>query len=149
MKNAKHCNNSKWKTILIAVFTIILLVLLCGCGVDASSIAGNVSQVTEKQDADVDSQEQEDYSMDFLADIPEWSGLAFCYVNGNVPDFEDDEIWTTTQESLDPLDDLGRCGSADSCIGPDGMPTESRGDISSVEPTGWQTDTYNLSMTSL
>lgn len=144
MTNAKHCNNSKWKTILIAVFTIILLVLLCGCGVDASSIAGNVSQVTEKQDADVDSQEQEDYSMDFLADIPEWSGLAFCYVNGNVPDFEDDEIWTTTQESLDPLDDLGRCGSADSCIGPDGMPTESRGDISSVEPTGWQTDTYNF-----
>ena len=76
--------------------------------------------------------------------MPEWMGYAFCYVNGNKPDFEPDEIWTSTQESLDPLDDLGRCGTANSCIGLDGMPTEPRGDISEVHPTGWHTERYDF-----
>ena len=83
-------------------------------------------------------------SSDFLADIPEYAGYAFCYVNGNKPDFREDEIWKATQESLDPLDDLGRCGTANSCIGRDGMPTEGRGDISEVHPTGWHTDRYDF-----
>ena len=42
--------------------------------------------------------------------------------------FKDNEIWKSTQESLDPLDDLGRCGTANSCIGVDGMPEQPRGD---------------------
>ena len=80
----------------------------------------------------------------FLAGIPEWQGYAFAYVNGNKPDFEEDEIWTTTQEALAPLDKLGRCGAANSCIGIDGMPTEPRGDISSVIPAGWHSDRYDF-----
>lgn len=65
-------------------------------------------------------------------------------MNDNQPDFTTDEVWTATQESLDPLDALGRCGAANSCIGQDGMPTEPRGDISSVKPTGWRTDRYDF-----
>lgn len=81
---------------------------------------------------------------EFLATIPDWQGFAFSYVDDNEPDFENDEIWTSTQESLDPLDYLGRCGTANSCIGQDGMPTEPRGDISSIEPTGWHYDKYDF-----
>ena len=101
-------------------------------------------QQTQQADKQKDTGDPHYDSSDFLADIPEYAGYAFCYVNGNKPDFKEDEIWKATQESLDPLDDLGRCGTANSCIGKDGMPTESRGDISEVHPTGWHTDRYDF-----
>ena len=135
------------RTIIVIILSALMAVSLCCCSLDTSTIAGNVSQVTgsnETETPDIEDEIVEDDAEAFLADIPEWAGYAFCYVNGNKPDFEPDEIWTSTQESLDPLDDLGRCGTANSCIGQGGMPTEPRGDISSVEPTGWHTDTYDF-----
>ena len=108
------------------------------------------NKISERDTADKTAREEEAPttalydSSGFLADIPEWEGYSFTYVNGNQPDFTEDEIWTSTQESLDPLDRLGRCGAANSCIGQDGMPTEPRGDISSVEPSGWHTDRYDF-----
>lgn len=147
-------NNRSGKSIIALMLIALMVVFLCGCGQDTSKVAGNVSQVAESAEAeeiapaeaaedDTDASVNAD-AEDFLADIPEWAGYAFCYVNGNKPDFEPDEIWTSTQESLDPLDDLGRCGTANSCIGQDGMPTEGRGNISEVHPTGWHTDRYDF-----
>ena len=40
-------------------------------------------------------------------------------------------------------DNLGRCGVTIACIGIDLMPTEERGDINSVHPTGWHSVKYN------
>ena len=110
----------------------------------------SINEVSEKSREDKASKDEEHEtalfydSSGFLTDVPEWGGYAFTYINGNKPDFTADEIWTVTQESLDPLDRLGRCGAANSCIGQDGMPTEPRGDISSVEPSGWHTDRYDF-----
>lgn len=141
------------KTIIAIILSVLMTVSLCCCSLDTSKVAGNVSQVNQNSAEETDATESEDpaedknpeeSAEDFLADIPEWSGYAFCYVNGNKPDFEPEEIWTSTQESLDPLDDLGRCGTANSCIGLDGMPTEARGDISEVHPTGWHTERYDF-----
>ena len=81
---------------------------------------------------------------EFMAIVPEWTGEPFCVINENTPDFDKNEIWTKTQESLDPLDSLGRCGTANSCIGVDGMPTKPRGNISEIHPTGWHTDKYDF-----
>ena len=83
-----------------------------------------------------------DYS-EFLSSVPEWTGEPYCEINGNKPDFARDEIWTSTQESLDPLDSLGRCGTANSCIGVDGMPDKPRGNISEIHPSGWHSDKYD------
>ena len=110
----------------------------------------SINEVSEKSREDKASKDEEHEtalfydSSGFLTDVPEWEGYAFTYINGNKPDFTADEIWTVTQESLDPLDRLGRCGAANSCIGQDGMPTEPRGDSSSVEPSGWHTDRYDF-----
>ena len=81
-------------------------------------------------------------STEFLKPLSAWNGQPYCEINGNKPDFTDNEIWTSTQESLDPLDALGRCGTANSCIGTDGMPTGGRGNISEIHPTGWHSDSY-------
>lgn len=74
--------------------------------------------------------------------IPEYSGQAYTTVNGNIPFFGDDEKTTESFESYSELDSLGRCGVAYANIGRKLMPTEERGEISSIKPTGWQQAKY-------
>jgi len=61
----------------------------------------------------------------------------YIEINGNVPFFDEDEITTTSFEEYSDLDDLGRCGCAYANICQELMPTEKRGDISQVKPSGW------------
>lgn len=71
--------------------------------------------------------------------IPAWEGEPFVIVNDNQPTFSASE-----KESLEAfelysdLDELGRCGVAYANICTELMPTEKRGDISRIHPTGWQ-----------
>ena len=135
MKNKKHVI-----PLIIAVILVVLTLVECNHVLNAR----NEKQSSGKSEQTVaDGTLHYDYS-EFLEGVPEWTGFAFCYINDNQPDFEDEEIWTTTQESLSRLDDLGRCGTADSCIGQDGMPTGERGDISEIHPTGWHSDRYDF-----
>ena len=46
-------------------------------------------------------------------------------------------------ETYSPLDSLGRCGVAYANVGLDTMPTEERGSIGQVKPSGWQTVKYD------
>ena len=78
-----------------------------------------------------------------LSQVPDYSDEAYVEINGNVPYFNTDELTTTSYESYSDLDSLGRCGTAEACIGIDLMPTEERGSIGSVRPTGWHTVKYD------
>ena len=78
-----------------------------------------------------------------LADIPDFSGAPYVIINDHEPFFDPEDLTTTSYESYASLDALGRCGVAIACIGIDLMPTEDRGNISSVYPSGWQSVTYN------
>ena len=78
-----------------------------------------------------------------LSDIPAYSGDAYVVVNGNIPYFTQDDYTTQSYEFYSELDDLGRCGVCTACIGTDIMPTEKRGSISSVHPTGWIQKQYD------
>jgi len=69
---------------------------------------------------------------------------AFITVDENVPQFEENEITTESFETYSDLDDLGRCGPAIACIGKDLMPTEERGAIGQVKPSGWQMAKYDI-----
>lgn len=78
-----------------------------------------------------------------LSSIPAYSGNPYVEINGNVPEFADDELITTSFETYSPLDSLGRCGVAYANIGTDLMPTEERGSIGQVKPSGWHTVKYD------
>lgn len=78
-----------------------------------------------------------------LSDVPAYSGKAYTSVNGNVPYFSAAELTTTSFETYSDLDSLGRCGVTYACIGKDLMPTEERGSIGMVKPTGWHTVRYD------
>ena len=78
-----------------------------------------------------------------IEEIPPFSDVAYVAVNGNVPFFLPEEITDESYEEYSELDELGRCGVTMACIGVDIMPTEDRGEIGSVKPTGWQSVKYD------
>lgn len=78
-----------------------------------------------------------------LDNIPAYSGQAYVELNGNQPTFTEDELVTESFETYSPLDSLGRCGVAYANVGLDTMPTEERGSIGQVKPSGWQTVKYD------
>ena len=78
-----------------------------------------------------------------LADIPAYSGNPFVILNSNKPTFKDSEITTTAFEKYNNLDSLGRCTKTIACVGKAIMPTEDRGSIGQVKPTGWHTVKYD------
>lgn len=79
-----------------------------------------------------------------LGSIPEYKGESYVSINGNEPEFKEDEITEESFESYSSLDSLGRCGVAQACIGRDIMPTKKRGAIGQVKPTGWHLVKYDF-----
>ena len=70
-------------------------------------------------------------------DVPAFSGSPYVEINGNVPYFTEEDKAGSTFESYSDLDSLGRCGVAYACVSRELMPTEERGQIGHIKPTGW------------
>lgn len=80
-----------------------------------------------------------------LSNIPPYNGEAYIIIDNNEPKFNLEEYdLTKSFESYSDLDRLGRCGFAISNIGIDLMPTEERGSIGMIKPTGWHTVKYDF-----
>ena len=79
-----------------------------------------------------------------VADIPAYAGDPYVTINDNVPQFLETDLATSSYEYYSDLDDLDRCGVVYACIGTDLMPTEERGNIGSVKPSGWHTVKYDI-----
>ena len=75
--------------------------------------------------------------------IPAYDGKAYVAVNNNEPFFTDSDMTTTAFENYSDLDSLGRCGVAYANICKDIMPTEERGKIGMIKPSGWHTVKYD------
>lgn len=79
----------------------------------------------------------------FKDNLPVYEGNPYVVLNQNQPEFSEDELTTTAYESYGELDELGRCSVAIASIGQELMPSESRGNISSIKPTGWHSVQYD------
>ncbi|MGN0178704.1 MAG: DNA/RNA non-specific endonuclease [Monoglobaceae bacterium] len=77
-----------------------------------------------------------------LSSIPGYSGSPYIAVNGNNPYFTESDYTTAAFENYSPLDSMGRCGVAFANVCLDIMPTEDRGNIGNIKPSGWQTIRY-------
>ena len=76
--------------------------------------------------------------------MPAYTGAPYAPVNGNTPYFTADDLQPDPFETYGDFDALGRCTAAFACVGTETMPTEPRGAIGSVKPTGWQTVKYDI-----
>lgn len=74
-------------------------------------------------------------------DVPEYNGNAYVEINNNAPDFGKSEeiiLSAAGYEYYSALDDLGRCGYCEACVGRETMPEGDRGEIWTVHPSGWR-----------
>ena len=136
--------------------TLLLSVsLLPGCsssvddGTENQQTTAEQAQQAETQGQDSQVQDNDDpepaasaVSFD-LASVPAYSGSPYVKLYGNEPQFTDSDKARGGFEEYSPLDSLGRCGVAFALIGTETMPTEERGSIGSVKPSGWHTVRYN------
>lgn len=77
-------------------------------------------------------------------EIPFYNDSPFTVLNDNTPSFASAPLTAVSFERYSELDELGRCGVAEACIGTDIMPTEDRGAIGQVKPSGWHTVKYDI-----
>lgn len=109
-------------------------------------------EVENKQETSSESPEvntettQESTAFDYNS-LPAYSGEAYTVVNDNKPYFYPDYMVPKTYTSYatyGDLDQLGRCTETFAIIGKDIMPTEPRGSIKDVKPTGWKIGKYDF-----
>lgn len=157
----------KWTALLLAMLLSLSILTSCGSGEHALPTvdgAPSNSQMVAEQPANT-AESDEDISgggaqtppemtepvldnestetVFALSEVPAYNGEPYVAINGNTPYFTDDDLTTTSFETYSPLDDLGRCGVTYACVGQDIMPTEERGSIGQVKPTGWHTVKYD------
>ena len=77
------------------------------------------------------------------AAYPSYSGSSYVELNNNEPLFTDDYLTSQPFEYYSELDSLGRCGTAFANICADLLPTEDRGEIGNIRPSGWHTVNYH------
>lgn len=112
----------------------IIPVLLC-CIIITACTGIDINQPAENESNE---------SVISLEDIPEYSGEPYIVLNGNEPDFSEEDLTEEAFETYSELDRLGRCGTAYANICMEIMPTEERGSIGQVKPTGWHTVKYDI-----
>ena len=129
----KHTNLK----LLLGSLLLSLSLLFGGCSADESTNKNiRISNETSDKLADTPSTSYD------VKSIPEYSGEPYVTIHDNVPFFSEEEFTTDAFETYSELDDLGRCGTAYANICEEIMPTEKRGKIGMIKPSGWHTVKY-------
>ena len=118
------------KKVILIIINLILVVTLSGCSTAESKPAGtnNTNDKTQL----------------ITENIPDYTDKVYVEINGNKAEFSDeDKKRTDAFEQYSDLDELGRCGVAYANICKELMPTEKRGSIGLVKPSGWQLAKYD------
>lgn len=119
------------------VLTLGLAVLLAGQLSGCSAL----NKLSAQSTAPVTPSPSVSYDLD---SIPPYQEESYVVLYGNVPGFQEADFTTQAFETYAPLDELGRCGTAYANICTELMPTEERGDIGQVKPSGWHTVSYDM-----
>ena len=135
-------------TIASLLFACLLsFSLLTGCSEPAEETPSANNEPAAQEQVETTPQEEQPQKVDAstytLDDVPAYSGEPYVEINGNKPNFTDEDKARSSFEEYSPLDYLGRCGAAFALVGVETMPTEERGSIGEVKPSGWHTVRYN------
>ena len=121
----------------IALFSVLLFLLISG-------IIGK-DQIIDFTDNIINNNQnytsEESYTLD---SIPAYNNEDYAVIDDNKPDFTEEDYNRTSFEKYGELDSLGRCTGAFALVSKETMPTEERGSIGMVKPTGWHTVKYDI-----
>lgn len=131
-KNRRR-SNRKGSALSRYVKVILIIAVLCAAP-GAKEYYGYINQ---EPAADVE-------NVSSLEELPEYDGEPYVTVSDNEPSFTDKEKNSEPYEYYSDMDALGRCGYAEAKISTELMPTEERGSIGMVKPSGWHTVKYDV-----
>ena len=142
----------KMKKLKLLLANILLagVLVLGGCADAGDSSQSSSSKETTTQEAG----SSEDQNAEAAASkakassistskIPKYSGSPYIKVHNNVPFFKKSDLTKKVFEKYSKLDALGRCRTAYANVCKATMPTEKRGRIGMIKPSGWHTVKYN------
>lgn len=150
--------HKKFFKMLTMFFCLVTMFTLVGCGetdvqkfVDSTIFLGEYEEQYGEYVSS--STSSKPYSQNYVGDekpnivinneeLSWYFGQPSIEVNNNKP-FFDEEITTNEFEFYAKLDNLERCGETFANISPYTMPTEERGEIGHIKPTGWHTVKYD------
>lgn len=125
--NVKKTDQKQLKKYKITI-TIVAVVLILAVGITAIS--------TFRRSSGSNSSAFSAY------DIPAYDCQVYEVLNNNVPYFNPDAYGITVFEEYSDLDAYGRCGVAFANVCHEIMPTEPRGEIGQIKPSGWKQEKY-------
>ena len=143
---------------MLIAFLLSASLFVTGCGEKTTDEVSDTNTESTEEANSVIPEEAEKETQEDIADVgntegiadaedvdsvPEYEGDAYVTLNQNEPEFEQADMTTEAFEEYSELDDLGRCGEAYANICQEIMPTEERGAIGMVKPSGWHTVKYN------
>jgi DNA-entry nuclease len=126
---------TKTNTIKASIFSVLIAccLIFTGCGGDAKTANPNSSQAVQES--------AQNYKFAY-SDVPQYDGKPYVVLNNNIPTFDKEDGYKVF-EDYSELDSLGRCGVAFANVGKELMPTEERGKIGMIKPSGWHTARYD------
>jgi DNA-entry nuclease len=130
---------------LLAILLVLLILSACGGSYEPEitvSIESTQNIVTTETTTQPITTE-ETTTVVSVNTIPDYSGSPYIVLNNNKPEFTESEITTKAFEKYSELDNLSRCGVAFACLGIETMPTEERGEIGMIKPSGWHLKKYD------
>lgn len=126
-----------------SLISIILFILLGGIYVQYPEDINQLMNPKQEETTFKESKASSSTSSYELEDIPEYHGDSYVVINNNEPRFTKEDM-SFTGESYSELDSLGRCGVALARVELGTMPTEKRGSIGMIKPSGWHTIKYDI-----
>ena len=148
MKKRKSRKKQKLWLVILALIVILIV------GISNDNIRNYIEEVIDGQDVfavaenaldDVIKGKVGTNKTSFNLDsIQDFTDKPYVILNNNKPNFDEKYFNTKSFEEYSELDSLGRCGVAFANIGKDLMPTEPRGEIGMVKPSGWQISKYDF-----
>lgn len=114
--------NCLYKRIFALLLTALIALSICGC------TSGNTYSASVQQALDA---------------FDTWSD-PYMVIDGNVPAFTEKDKQADCFEYYSDMDAYNRCGYAFACVCANTLPTQERGSIGQVKPTGWQTVKYDI-----
>ena len=132
----------KKKYVIAALLSAVAVIFSMTCcskvSLSADSSSGSDSySVSSSSSADAAASHVFTYSM-----VPPYDGVPSVKINDDKPFFDKSALTLEPFENYSKRDELGRCGAAYANVCRELMPTETRGVIGSIHPTGWHTVKY-------
>ena len=140
------------KKLLTLFLSLTIVCSLCGCSQTTPSQIQPSSQ--EQSISNTTISKEETLVLEALPtckikineslEIHSFSTEPFVEINNNIPFFTEKDYTLEPFEIYSELDSLGRCGVTYANICIDIMPTEERGEIGHIKPSGWHTIKYDI-----